>query len=1043
MLDRWIDAALANRWLVLFGLLLVVAVGTYTALRVPIDAFPDLTNNQVVVITETGPMSPNDVERLVTFPIETALMGIPKMIQLRSISKLGLSIVTVVLDDSVNTYFGRQLVSERLREVRSRLPQGVEPVLGPVATAFGEVYQYTVESQTMSLMERKTLQDWVIRPQLRTVPGVNEVNSWGGLTRQIAVQVEPAALQRYGLTVHEILQRVQASNAGFGGGFIEHEAEQYNVLGLGRALSPRDLEQVVLIEKEGTPVLLRDVAVVEDQAVPRQGAVLRDARGETVCGMTIMLKGENSRDVIQRIKDRLSLLPLPPGVSLTPFYDQSQVIDTTIATVRRNLLEAGLLVTAVLLLFLGEIRAALIVTLVIPVAMLFGFMGMAVFGVSANLMSLGAVDFGMIVDGAVVMMENAIRHLGKKQSASSRRDTIRLAAREVARPITFGVIIIIAVYLPVFFLEDLEGRMFRPMAITVCSALLGSLALAILAVPVLGSFVLREKAEGHGSQWFERVSRLYGDSLGWALSHPRWVIGSAVMALAGAVGSIAYLGTEFMPRLDEGSIVVQTKKLPGINVASSVTVSQEVEKIILSFPEVGGVVTKLGRPDVATEAMGVYEADVYVLFKQQNRWLPPAEKESLISRMSQRLERIPGMTFNFTQPMAMRMDEVISGVKADVAVKVFGEDAAQLERIAERVRTALRSVPGVADLQMEMASGVGELRVEPNRMALARYGLTIADLAEYVDSATGGRQVSEFVEGQRRFPLVVRFPQRYRSNPGLLGGLVIKAPTGEQVRLDQIARLSMARGPEIVSRENGQRRIVVQSNVRGRDLGSFVQAARQVIERNVQLPAGYWLDWGGQFENQQRASRRLMILLPASVFIIFCLLYATFQSVRQALLIFCAVPFALIGGIAALWARGLNLNLSASIGFIALFGVAVLNGIVMVTMINQLRGEGMSTAAAVRHGAALRLQPVLMTALVASLGFLPMTASTAPGSEVQRPLATVVVGGLLTATLLTLYLLPILYPAFSPKDAVGGTNAGGGWRIRIDHDLQQRGDRSA
>lgn len=1014
MLARLIDACLDNRWLVIVALLLATGFGVMQALRLPIDAFPDLTNNQVVVITECGPMSPTEVEQLVTYPIETALIGVPKTLQLRSVSKLGLSVVTLVLDDSVNNYFARQLVNERLREVRSRLPKNLEPVLGPVATAFGEIYQYTIESPTLTPTQKKTLQDWVLRPQLRTVPGINEVNSWGGLTRQITVEVDPAALERYGLDIRDVFTHVSESNANFGGGFIEHEAEQYNVLGLGRARSLDDIARVVLRERGGTPVLVRDVANVREDAVPRQGAILRNGEGETVCGMAIMLKGENSRNVIAGAKHRLATTRLPGGAHLVPFYDQSEVIEATIATVRRNLIEAGLLVSAVLLVFLGNWRAALVVAVVIPFSMLFGVIGMVSFGVSANLMSLGAVDFGMIVDGAVVMMENAIRHLGGH--GVSRVAAIRAAAKEVARPIVFGVAIIIAVYLPIFFLEDLEGRMFRPMAVTVVSALAGSLLLALCVVPVLASLALRQ-VKHHDEGWFVRLQHFYERTLDAALAHPRLVLAGALIALAAAVGSLSVIGTEFMPRLDEGAIVIQTKKLPGINVEHSVEVSREVEKVVMSFPEVAGIVTKLGRPDVATESMGVYEADAYILLKPDHRWMSPDEKQAFIQRMDDRLQKIPGMEFNFTQPMAMRMDEVISGVKADVAVKIFGDDPQTLERLAERAQAALRKVPGVADLQMEVVSGVGELRVEPDRAALARYGLTINDLSDTVGAATAGLPASEFIEGQRRFPLVVRLPRSVRDDPALMRQLLLRAPGGERVRLEQVAQVRLARGPELVSRENGQRRIVVQSNVRGRDLGGFIEDAQRAVARDVKLPAGYWIDWGGQFENQQRAQRRLMILLPASIAIILVLLYATFRSLRQALLILCAVPFAMIGGIALLWIRGLNLNLSASVGFIALFGVAVLNGIVMVTMINQLREQGMGLTQAVHRGASLRLRPVLMTALVAALGFLPMTISTAPGAEMQRPLASVVVGGLLSATILTLYVVPILYPWFSARDS--------------------------
>ncbi len=1004
MLSSLIRNSLENRWLILVMLAIVTGGGIYTAINLQIDAFPDLTNNQVTVITECGPMSPDEVERLVTYPIETSLMGVPKMTQLRSISKLGLSLVTVVMDDSVDRYFARQLINERLREVRSRLPKGLEPVLGPVATAFGEIYQYTIEGGDLSLLDRKTLQDWVIRPQLRTVPGINEVNSWGGFSKQYTVEVDPQSLARFGLTVRDVMNRLAMSNANFGGGFIEHQSEQYNVLGLGRFNGPEDIEKVVLQEQGGVSVKVRDIAKVKIEGALRQGAIIRNTK-ETVCGMAIMLRGENSLETLGRVKKRLASIQLPKDVKLVPFYDQSEVIDITLKTVQRNLLEAGLLVSVILFIFLGEFRAALIVAAVIPFSMLFGFMGMAFFGISANLMSLGAIDFGMIVDGAVVMMENIIRRLHHGGHRHSRIELILESAQEVAKPILFGVLIIIAVYLPILFLQDLEGRMFRPMAISVVSALFGSLLLALFVVPVIASLALATKVEEKESVWFNKLQSAYRFALRNAM-HWRWAtISAATLILIGSLGSVAFIGTEFMPRLDEGMIVIQTKKLPGINVPLSVDGSKQVERILLRFPEVASVTSKLGRPDVATEAMGVYEADLYINLREDIKWMKPTDKEDLINRMSIALKEMPGMEFNFTMPMAMRLDETISGVKADVALKIFGEDTATLERLAEKAEKALAGMPGVADLQTEVITGVAEIRIQPDRSALARYGLTIEDVQSAIDASSGGLHVSEFVEGQRRFPIMLRFPAEYRSDISRLGEIFIKAPAGEQVRLNEVARIEVGRGAEIIQREDGMKRIVVQFNVRGRDLGSVVAEAQAKIKSLLQLPSGYWTNWGGQFENQARATKRLALVLPLSILLILSLLYATFKSMSQSLLILCAVPFSAIGGIGLLWARGMNLNLSASVGFIALFGVAVLNGIVLVSTINQL-GD-------IEEACAQRLRPVLMTALVAAFGFLPMAFSTMPGSEVQRPLASVVVGGLISATLLTLFLVPVLYPLFT------------------------------
>ncbi|MDX2152539.1 MAG: CusA/CzcA family heavy metal efflux RND transporter [Bryobacteraceae bacterium] len=1018
MLTWLIDFHLRHRWLVLVGLAGLLAAGLYTMLQIPVDAFPDLTNNQVVVVTECPSMAPSEVEQLVTFPIETALMGIPRTEGIRSVSKLGLSMITIVFDDAVSIYFARQLVNERLQEVRARLPEGLDPTLGPLATAFGEVYQYTIEGEGRSGMELKTIHDWMIKLPLRTVPGVNEVNTWGGETKQYQVEADPARLLRYGLTLRDVYERVRENNANFGGGFIEHAAEQYTIRGLGRSQDAEDLRRVVVLARAGTPVLLRDVADVRVAGMPRQGATLRDGQGETVSGMAIMLKGENGKQVIERVKAKLASLRLPAGVRVNPFYDQSTVIDGTIATVRKNLFEGGVLVIAVLFAFLGDFRAALLVAAVIPLSMLFGFIGMAIFGVSANLMSLGAIDFGMIVDGAVVMVENSVRKLhgvkpGHREQA---RERMRAAAHEVARPIVFAVAIIIAVYLPIFFLEGLEGRMFRPMAITVCAALLGSLVLALTVVPAGAAVLLANGVRERDEHWFGWVRRRYEAVLRWTLRHRVLTVTTSVAVLAVSLASIRWMGTEFMARLDEGSILIETRKLPGISLTESVQISNRVERLVKTFPEVTGVVTRIGRPDVATEAMGIYQGDVYVLLKPREQWRANLTKDRLIEEMDSQLEKVPGVSYNFTQPMAMRLDETISGIKADVAVKIFGEDPRTLEQLAERALRVLSATEGVADEQMEIVSGVAELRVEIDRPALARYGLNVSDVRDLMEAAIGGRAISEMIEGQRRFAIVLRLPERYREDPEAITNLALSAPGGERVRVGQLARVSLQRGPEAIARENGQRRIVVQANVRGRDLGSFVGAARERIERELKLPAGYSLTWGGQFENQERAMRRLMLVVPAAVLIIFGLLFATFGSVAHAILILLNVPFALVGGIAALWVRGLNLNLSASVGFIALFGVAVLNGIVMVSYINRLRSDGLPMQQALVDGATARLRPVLMTALVASLGFVPMAFSTSTGAEVQRPLASVVIGGLITSTMLTLFLLPALYPWFSKWD---------------------------
>jgi heavy metal efflux system protein len=1006
MLNRIIDFTLEHRWLVLLGILALLGGGGYALYTIPVEAFPDLTNNQVVVVTDAPSMPPTEVEQLVTYPIERVMLGLPDKLEVRSLSKLGLSMVTIVFDDSVAMYFARQLVSERLQQISTALPKGIQPVLGLPATAFGELYQYTL-SGPMSAMDLKDLHEWVIKPQLRTLPGVSEINAWGGQTKQFQIAVDPALLDQYGLTLHDVEKRVAENNSNFGGGYIEHASEQYTLLGAGRAVNPADFGNIVLSTKNGVPLLLRDVADVHIGAAPPEGATLRN--GETVSGMVIMLKGGNGKKLIELVKERIAGLKLPPGVRIVPFYDQSFVIDGTIHTVEKNLFEGFILVTLVLLVFLGNLRAAFITAAIIPFSMLIGFLGMRLFGISANLMSLGAIDFGMIVDGAVVMMENSIHRLDEGHERETPLESVRRAAHEVARPMAFAVAIIIAVYLPILFLQGLEGRMFRPMAITVCAALAGSLFLALTMIPMLASFSFRNYRRRTRANVLDRLHDGYTRALAVTMNHPLVSGSIAVIVLAVSLGSLYFIGTEFMPRLDEGSILVETRKLPGISLTESVAISKVIEQRLRQFPEIADVVIKIGRPDFATEAMGINEGDTYLLLRPVETWTRFHTKEALIGAVAKALDGIPGIAYSFTQPMAMRIDETISGVKADLAIKIFGDDFGRLDAIGQQVLRAASSVRGAAEAQMEITSGVAELSVAVDRGALARYGLNVTDVEQAVASAGSGDLISEVVDGQKRYTVALRLPERYRTDPDAMRGILLRAPNGEQVTLEQVAHVRVRRGPELINREQGQRRLVVMSNVRGRDLGSFVAEIRSKINAQINLPPGYFIEYGGQFENQDRATRRLMLIVPIAIALIFVLLYLTFESVKQALLVVGNIPLALVGGIAALWIRGMNLNLSASIGFIALFGVAMLNGVVLVSSIDQMRLAGQPVREAVMSGARRRLRPVLITAFVASFGFIPMALATTTGAEVQRPLATVVIGGLFSSTVLTLFQLPVLY----------------------------------
>ena len=1011
MLDKILRFALQQRLLILMATAILIGSGLWAMKKLPVDAFPDVTNVQVQILTQAGGMAPTEVEKLITFPIETSMGGLPRLHEMRSLSKIGLSVVTIVFEDGVDIYFARQQVFEKLQQARDRLPRGIEPQMGPVTTGLGEIYQYILTSDTHDARELRSIQDWLVRPILRTVPGVTDVNSFGGQVKQYQVLLDPGKLKSLNLTIHDVMEAVERNNATVGAGYIEHREEQYMVRGIGLARGVEDLNDIVVKSTGGTPIHLHDVGEVAIGNEPRQGVTTYDGKGETVAGIVMMLKGASSREVVDGVTSKIKTIEkaLPEGVKLTPYYDRTDLVWKTIRTVTTNLIEGGLLVIAVLFYFLGNVRGAVIVALTIPLSMLFSFLGMHWLGLSANLMTLGAIDFGMIVDGSVVMVENTVRHLSERKEGESTRHVIYTSALEVARPILFGVLIITIVYLPIVTLTDMEGKMFSPMAFTVGFALLGSLILTMTLVPTLCSFMFKGKVVEKDPWLLVRIRENYLPLLRQSLANPKKTLIVTGAALAGSLLLIPFLGSEFLPTLDEGSMTVQSFRLPSVSVTDTVRTSAAVEKVIKSFPEVESVVSRAGRAEIASDPMGIDISDIFVSLKPRGEWTTAKTKDELVDMMRERLENVPGMTFSFSQPIALRVDELVSGVKSQIAIKLNGEDMDILKAKGNEIAEVIRKIEGAADVQVEKVTGLAYLQVEIDRTAIARYGINVADINEVLELASGGKAVSELFEGQKRFAVALRFPAELSDNPEKFGELLISAPSGARIPLKQLAQVKTEEGPAQISRENGSRRIVVECNVTGRDIGSFVASAQKALDAGVKLPAGYYLDWGGQFENQQRAMARLAVILPLCLALIFVLLFSAFHSVRQAFLIILNIPFALIGGVVALFLRGLPLSVSGAIGFIALFGVAVLNGIVMVSYFNKLREEGQSLDEAITNGATIRLRPVLMTALVASLGFIPMALSHGTGAEVQRPLATVVIGGLITSTLLTLVVLPALY----------------------------------
>ena len=1044
MLEKIIRFAIAHRWLMLLLTLALVGLGVWSFTKLPIDATPDITNVQVQINTETPGYSPLEAEQRVTFPIETALAGLPRLDYTRSLSRYGLSQVTVIFEDGTDIYFARQQVSERLQQVKSQLPEGLEPEMGPIATGMGEIFMYTVDADPTArkrdgtpytATDLRTLQDWVVRPQMRNTPGVTEVNTIGGFERQIHITPDPAKLVALGFTLHDVVTAIAANNQNVGAGYIERNGQQFLVRVPGQVADLDAIREIVLDRREGVPIRVRDVALVGEGPELRTGAATQNGR-EVVIGTVVMLVGANSREVSQASAAKLETAnaSLPEGVTARPVYDRTALVDRTIHTVAKNLIEGAILVVVVLFLLLGNVRASLVTAAVIPLAMLFTLTGMVRGGVSGNLMSLGALDFGLIVDGAVIIIENCLRRFGEAQHALGRTmtreerfDLTAVATAEVIRPSLFGVGIITAVYLPIFALSGIEGKMFHPMAITVVLALTGAMLLSLTFVPAAVATFLGGRVEEKENRLMAWTKRRYAPMLAWSLKRRGWVLTGAAALVVLCSLLATRLGTEFIPNLDEGDITVQALRIPGTSLTQSVAMQETLEKTLAGFPEVERVFAKIGTAEVASDPMPPSISDTFVMLKPREDWPDPRKpKDELLEEMEAAITRLPGNNYELTQPIQMRTNELISGVRADVAVKIYGDDLDQLVRTAAQVQRVMAAVPGAADVKTEQVAGLPLLTVVPDRQALVRYGLNPGDVQDTVATAVGGEVAGQLFDGDRRFDLVVRLPEGVRQDPAALADLPIPlGSNGEAdessrpaswvggaprtVPLREVARIESTLGPNQINRENGKRRVVVTANVRDRDLGGFVNELQSAIEAKVRVPTGYWIEYGGTFEQLISASRRLAIVVPVTLVIIFGLLFMAFGSAKDAAIVFSGVPLALTGGVIALALRGIPLSISAGVGFIALSGVAVLNGLVMIAFIRKLREQGDFLDNAIVDGALGRLRPVLMTALVASLGFLPMALNVGAGSEVQRPLATVVIGGIVSSTLLTLLVLPALY----------------------------------
>ncbi|MBI1247821.1 CusA/CzcA family heavy metal efflux RND transporter [bacterium] len=1017
MLTRLIEFSLTNRGLVVVLTLLMAAAGVYSGLELPIDAVPDMTNVQVQVVTDAGSLSPVEVERYVTYPVENIMSGLPDVEELRSVSKFGISVVTIVFKEGTDVYWARQLVSQRLTQAAADIPPGYgTPTLGPLTTALGEILQFEVRSDRHSPMALRTILEWEIAPRLREVKGVTEINTHGGFYKTFEIRPDPDRLTSYGLTLENLFARLENNNATAGGGYVVHYGEQRFVRGISLLTNQEDIENVVLRrEDDGAPILVRDVAEVATAPMTRQGAVTRDGRGEAVTGLVMMLIGENSREVVQRAKARLADIEktLPEGVHLEVTYDRASLIGRTLKTVLTNLTEGGLLVIVVLLFMLGSLRAGIVVALAIPLSMLFATNVMYMTGVTASLMSLGAIDFGLIVDSSVIMVENCIHRLAHNHEGKSHLQTIRDAAIEVRKPTMFGELIISVVFVPILLLQGTEGKLFRPMALTVLFALAGSLVLSLTFMPAMASLMLPKKLDDKEVFLVRWIKVLYEPIVVRAIHYAGTTVAIAIAVFAISIPVALNLGAEFMPRLNEGDLLIEAVRLPSATLEGSITMSTQIENLVKKFPEVRTVFCKTGRPEIANDVMGVHQTDVWVLLKPPHDWPEEKTRDELIEELSTVLNgNVPGVAFGFTQPIEMRVDELVAGVKADVAVLLYGDDMDILATKGKQIESVLRKIPGAVDVKADYQANLSTISIKTQPDKLARYGIDAKSVLDVV-SSIGGKQVGLIFEGRARYPIMVRIPVDWRENLSLLEQLPVADSGGKPIPLKELAEINLEETPPGIEHEANRRRTFIAANVRGRDVASFVHEAQATVEREVELPAGYEIRWGGDFENLQSASQRLAIITPIVLLVILLLLHTSLGSMRLALLIFLAVPMAASGGIFALYLRDMPFSISAGVGFIALFGVAVLNGLVWVSAAEHQRKLGTSLDEISHITALARLRPILMTAMVASLGFLPMALSTSDGAEMQRPLATVVIGGLITSTLLTSLVIPAIYPWFA------------------------------